>query len=81
MWYYTYNGYGPNGIHISSESGQTFKPISEQSFQDISFDLPYDNPNGPIRGDVTGQVWLQTSNADGSGDVLTSNKLPYVFFI
>lgn len=80
-WQYTFNGYGPNGIHIQSSDSGSFQASSGQSFVDINFEAPYNNPYSPVGGSITGEVWLQTTNADGTGDLLSSNKLPYVVML
>jgi len=76
MYYYTLT----NNRGQSGQTGIEFKPTAGQSFIDIPMDLPYNDPSSPVKS-VSGEIWLQTVNANGTGDLLTSNKLPYVFII
>jgi hypothetical protein len=78
-YWYTFNGYGPNGIHVVDEEEGSISASAGQTFTDVPFNLPYNNPYGPIQGSVTGEIWLQAMSNDGS--VTLSNKLPYVVFV
>ena len=74
-WMYWYSMTVTDGR--TGSAGQSFNPVSGQTFVDIDLQLPFNDPYSPIKS-ATGQVWLQTVNSDGSGDLQNSNNLPYV---
>lgn len=68
-WTYWYSMTIPNGE--TSQTGTMFRPTSGQTFLDIQLGSPTDSGS-------TGYVWLQAVNSDGTGNLMNSNKVPYV---
>ena len=57
---------------------ESFPASAGQIFVDVPWPTDYTRPDNPVTA-ISGEVWLETVNSNGTGGGQTSNKIPYTF--